>query len=145
MNIKSIEVDRWSEPDEKHCIKHEGMAKWREVFEKLRTELAHRGLLPDEYFLSDEPDNYSETELPDYNYAICVPNYGDSEGIYLDIYLTGKDNNVKWIKFATGKTLHEDLDAFFKMSLAAAVCSLLLNGRGSIYQSEKDVITLEMR
>ena len=145
MRINSIKVDKWSEPDEKHCIKHEGMAKWNDVFKQLKTELESRGLLPDEYFLSDKPDKDFETELPDYDNAVCVPNYGSSEGIYIDIYLTGIEGSERWVKFATGKTLREDVEAFFQMSLTAGLCSLLLNGRGGCYQSEKDVISLELR
>ena len=145
MRINSIKVDRWSEPDKEHRIKHEGMAKWNDVFKQLKTELEIRGLLPDEYFLSDKSDKDFETELPDYNYAVCVPNYGSSEGIYIDIYLTGIEDSERWVKFATGKTLREDVEAFLQMSLTAALCSLLLNGRGGYYHSEKDIISLELR
>lgn len=145
MKINSIEVDWWSEPDEKHYIRHEGMAKWSEVFEKLKADLESRGMLPDEYFLSDEPDGNYGKELPDYDSAVCIPNYGGSEGIYLDIYLTGIEDHAGWIKFATGKTLREDVEAFFQISLAAAVCSLLLNGRGRCYQLEEDIISLKVR
>ncbi len=48
--IRTFEVDRWSEPDEKHRVKHIGMADARETFDKLKTHLETNGLLPDEYF-----------------------------------------------------------------------------------------------
>ena len=37
--IRTFEVDRWSEPDEKHRVKHIGMADARETFDKLKTHL----------------------------------------------------------------------------------------------------------
>ena len=53
--IKTFELDRWSEPDEKRRIRHIGMADAKETFDRLQTHLELKGLLPDEYFLfSDE-------------------------------------------------------------------------------------------
>lgn len=143
MKIDSIEVDRWSEPDENHRIKHLGMIKYGEMFQQLKTALENMDLLPDEYFIWDRTSE-RDTELPDYDFAECIPNYGESEGIYLDIILLfhDKDGKTKREQFATGKTLEESVDAFFRMSITAAVCSLLLNGRGCIYQSEGAVLTL---
>ena len=80
--IQTFELDRWSEPDENHRVKHIGMADARETFDKLKTHLEAHGLLPDEYFLySDELSG----ELPEFEEALCIPNFGSSEGIYLDI------------------------------------------------------------
>lgn len=33
--IKTFELDRWSEPDEQHRVRHIGMADAKETFEKL--------------------------------------------------------------------------------------------------------------
>lgn len=53
--IKTFELDRWSEPDEKRRVRHIGMADAKETFDRLQTHLELKGLLPDEYFLfSDE-------------------------------------------------------------------------------------------
>ena len=79
--IKSSEVDKWSEPDENHRIKHLGMITRGEAFEQLKAHLESKGLLPDEYFLPGM-DGKLEDELPDYDIAECVPNFGGSEGIY---------------------------------------------------------------
>lgn len=145
MEIASFKVDRWSDPDERHHVKHLGMAKWGETFCQLKKALEDMGLLPDEYFLSNGTDAEMEAELPDYDFAQCIPNYGESEGIYLDIVLayTDEDDRSRRQRFATGKTLDESVDAFFRMSITAAVCSLLLNGRGHVYQSEGAVLTLD--
>ena len=48
--IQTFELDRWSEPDENHRVKHIGMADAKETFDKLKTHLEAHGLLPDEYF-----------------------------------------------------------------------------------------------
>lgn len=34
--IRTFELDRWSEPDEQHRVRHIGMADAKETFEKLR-------------------------------------------------------------------------------------------------------------
>lgn len=34
-NIKTFDLDRWSEPDEKRQVRHIGMADAKETFEKL--------------------------------------------------------------------------------------------------------------
>ena len=64
--------------------------------------------------------------------------------IYLDIILVYRDekDQVRYERFATGKTLEESVDAFFRMAVTATVCSLLLNGRGRVYQSEGAVLLL---
>lgn len=77
--IKTFELDRWSEPDEKRRVRHIGMADAKETFDRLQTHLELKGLLPDEYFLfSDELTG----ELPEFDQALCIPNFGASEGIY---------------------------------------------------------------
>lgn len=138
--IKSFEVDRWSERDENGRMEHIGMLKLGEVFEMLKEHLISMDMLPDECFLMDEWNE--DWELPDYDYAVCVPNFGGSEGIYLDILLVYRDEQERMCRldFATGKTLEEGADAFLKMARIAAECSLMLNGRGSRYtKSDVDV------
>ncbi len=140
--IKSFEVDRWSEKDGKGRVKHVGMLKTGEVFEMLKEHLLSKDMLPDEYFLMSQNDWNEDRELPEYDYALCVPNYGGSEGIYLDISLVYQDEQerTRHLRFATGKTLEESADAFLKMARIAAECSLMLNGRGSRYtKSDVDI------
>ncbi len=142
--IKSFEVDRWSEKDEKGRVKHVGMLKMGEVFEMLKEYLLSKNMLPDEYFLIDQDDWHKDQELPEYDYAICIPNFGGSEGIYLDISLVYEDEQRQrqHMRFATGKTLEEGADAFLKMARIAAECSLMLNGHGTIYLKENVDVSL---
>lgn len=112
--IKTFELDRWSEPDEKRRVRHIGMADAKETFDRLQTHLELKGLLPDEYFLfSDELTG----ELPEFDQALCIPNFGASEGIYLDISLACRDKDGKryFQNFATGKTLGETADDYYRM------------------------------
>lgn len=141
--IKSFDLDRWSEPDENRRVKHIGMADSKETFERLKKHLETEGLLPDEYFLHDHSIYGMTEELPDYYEALCIPNFGDSEGIYLDISLAYmKDNERCFYPFATGKTLEESADAYFKMFRIAAECSLMLNGRGREYPRDNTDLTM---
>ena len=67
--IKTFELDRWSEPDEKRRVRHIGMADAKETFDRLQTHLELKGLLPDEYFLfSDELTG----ELPEFDQALIL-------------------------------------------------------------------------
>lgn len=142
--IKTFDLDRWSEPDEQHHVRHIGMADAKETFEKLETHLKEKGMLPDEYFLYSMDMRTRQRELPDFDFALCVPNFGGSEGIYLDIDLiySEDDGEQKSLRFATGKTLQEGADAFFWMSGIAAECSLMLNGRGRIYEKHNVELVL---
>ena len=141
--IKTFELDRWSEPDEKRRVRHIGMADAKETFDRLQTHLELKGLLPDEYFLfSDELTG----ELPEFDQALCIPNFGASEGIYLDISLACRDKDGKrcFQNFATGKTLGETADDYYRMFRIAAECSLMLNGRGNTYEQKKvDIVLTE--
>ena len=126
--IKTFELDRWSEPDEKRRVRHIGMADAKETFDRLQTHLELKGLLPDEYFLfSDELTG----ELPEFDQALCIPNFGASEGIYLDISLACRDKDGKryFQNFATGKTLGETADDYYRMFRIAAECSMTCHGK----------------
>ena len=97
--IKTFELDRWSEPDEKRRVRHIGMADAKETFDRLQTHLELKGLLPDEYFLfSDELTG----ELPEFDQALCIPNFGASEGIYL---LNSALEKIDRIAFAKVQTI----------------------------------------
>ena len=134
--IQTFELDRWSEPDENHRVKHIGMADAKETFDKLKTHLEAHGLLPDEYFSFSGKYEGLTGELAEFEEALCIPNFGSSEGIYLDISLACRDSDGKryFQSFATGKTLGETADDYFRMFRIAAECSLMLNGRGFSYE-----------
>lgn len=132
--VQSIELEIYSEPDENYRVKKLGMATARSVFEQLNAHLESKGMLPDEYFSFNDYnfDKYQEFVPDNVRDFICHTNFGDSEGIYIDIYL--RTDEGKLISFATGKTLAEDADNFIIMSRIAAECSLMLNGRGRKYE-----------
>lgn len=140
--IKTIEVDKYSAPNEKGLVRHIGMASPREIFEVLEQHLKANDLMPDEYFLPGNWEYNDVSEVPLYQTAICNVNWGGSEGIYLNIALLYYENGEsKFFDLATGKTLSEDGDAYLRMSRIAAECSMMLNGRGDkvrFHENEKN-------
>ncbi len=142
---KTIDCGIWSEPDEKNRVRRIDMRTCRDVFEELKQRLENAGLLPDEYF--DMSNSIGEdTKIPDFLEARCFVNFGNSEGIYLDIELTYYDENKNGARmlFATGKTLGDTTADFYQMSLAAGECSMLLNGNGCKVQNNvKKVLILD--
>lgn len=94
----------------------------QEVYEELKHRLEGMGYLPDEYFLLDA-DWEDRRVIPRNADLFCTTDYGDSEGIYLDVYLKwyGGDGKPVIKSFATGKTLGEsgsDMDRMFLISSA---------------------------
>ena len=94
----------------------------REVYEELKHRLEGMGYLPDEYFQLDAGWEDGRVVPRDAD-LFCTTDYGDSEGIYLDVYLKwhGEDGKPVIKAFATGKTLGEsgsDMDRMFLISSA---------------------------
>ena len=93
----------------------------QEVYEELKHRLEGMGYLPDEYFLLDA-DWEDRRVIPRNADLFCTTDYGDSEGIYLDVYLKWYEKGRPVIRsFITGKTLGEsgsDLDRIFLISSA---------------------------
>ena len=94
----------------------------REVYEELKHRLEGMGCLPDEYFQLDAGWEDGGVVPRDAD-LFCTTDYGDSEGIYLDVYLKwhGEDGKPVIKTFATGKTLGEsgsDMDRMFLISSA---------------------------
>lgn len=146
-NVTTIETDKWApHPEKKGMLKHVGMRTYGEVFKELEAHLKKMGLLPDEYFSPSYTLYHKDNEeLPDFSEVICNVNYGGSEGIYLDIMLASyKENGPELIKFATGKTLSRDVEAYYKMSLISAECSMMLNGRGCSIRLGQDNLKIEV-
>lgn len=93
------------------------------MFEELKYWLDSMGYLPDEYFRIDW--RWKEgREIPIDADIFCTTSYGESEGVYLDVYLKwyDKEQNKSFTNaFITGKTLGEsgnDLDRMFLTSSA---------------------------
>ena len=94
----------------------------QEVYEELKHRLEGMGYLPDEYFLLDDVWEDGKVVPRDAD-LFCTTDYGDSEGIYLDVRLKwyGEDGKPVIKTFATGKTLGEsgsDMDRMFLISSA---------------------------
>ena len=94
----------------------------QEVYEELKHRLEGMGYLPDEYFLLDAGWKDGKV-IPRNANLFCTTDYGDSEGIYLDVRLKwyGEDGKPVIKTFATGKTLGEsgsDMDRMFLISSA---------------------------
>ena len=94
----------------------------QEVYGELKHRLEGMGYLPDEYLLLDA-DWEGGKMIPKDADIFCTTDYGDSEGIYLDVYLKWYEEDGKPVlkTFATGKTLGEsgaDMDRMFLISSA---------------------------
>lgn len=138
--LRTLEVDRWEPSEKKGMVKHVGMVSPQQAFDALKKHLEEIGLMPDEYFLSDEYSWKDIKELPNYIRASCDVNWGGSEGIYLDVVLLYRDENkhLQHFNLATGKTLGESGDDFLRMSRIAAECSMMLNGRGGLVRFQEE-------
>lgn len=141
---ETIDCHIWSEPDEQHRVKEIGMRTYGEVFDELKTKLKQAGLLPDDYFLLNTHLD-RDTPMVDFSLANCNVNFGGGEGIYLDIdfiYRNAAGQKMP-MHFATGKTLGENTNDFYTMSVIAGECSMLLNGGGyKIRDNTKSVLIL---
>ncbi len=141
--VPTIEVDKWEpHPEKKGLVCHVGMRTYGEVFEALQNHLKEMGMLPDEYFHASYSLRHKDNEpLPNYSEAVCHVNFGTNEGIYLDImFASYGSGEPEYVNFATGKTLGTSVEAFYKMSMICAECSMMLNGRGEfVYLGERDL------
>ena len=117
-----IELERWkpSEEDPRR-LAYAGQPTAEEVFQELKHRLEGMGYLPDEYFLMDD-EWENDREIPKDADIFCTTDYGESEGVYLDVYLKWYEDGKPVTKsFITGKTLGEsgdDLDRMFLISSA---------------------------
>ena len=114
----------------------------QEVYEELKHRLEGMGYLPDEYFQLDA-DWEDRRVIPRNADLFCATDYGDSEGIYLDVYLKwyGEDGKPVIKTFATGKTLGEsgsDMDRMFLISSAITKAFHGEHGAYARFQSQED-------
>lgn len=92
----------------------------RELFELINGQLKENGLLPE---ILDYASRETEpVQITTYEWdAIGIPNFGGSEGIYLDLYADGIVNREsgraerKQIRLGTYKTLGEKKEDFLEM------------------------------
>ena len=132
MNVISFE--RWlpSQEDPRKMV-YAGQRTAAEVFEELKERLESIGCLPEEYFLLGMGWN-EQKKIPEEAETFCTVDYGESEGIYLDVYLKWFEEDKPVIKsFITGKTLGEsgvDLD---RMYLIASAVTKAFHGDHGTY------------
>ena len=126
-----IELERWKPSEEDpRKLEYAGQPAAQQVFEELKDWLEGMGYLPDEYFLMGDEWNNGR-EIPRGADIICKVDYGESEGVYLDIGLTWYDKEQKRyvIKdFITGKTLGENGNDLDRMYLTASAVTKAFHG-----------------
>ena len=132
--METIEFERWERSvHDPGRLKYAGQRNAVEVFEELRDRLEQLGCLPDEYFMIDA-DWERDREIPKGADAFCTTDYGESEGIYVDVYLKWYEDGKPVTKtFATGKTLGNtgaDLDRMF---LTASAVTKAFHGDDGAY------------
>ena len=132
MNI--IELEKWAPSSENlEKMVYSGQRTAVEVFEELRQRLDRLGCLPDEYFLLDtEWENFRE--IPRGADIFCCTDYGESEGIYIDVYLVWYDNEKRLQKrFIIGKTLEDSGKALDRMFLISSAITKAFHGEKGCY------------
>lgn len=118
-------------PDKPGYVTLKERRKVYDVFHEIEQELKNVGLYPDEYFLLDTEFNDEKAVMPDVCKVICYTQWGDSEGIYLDVdFIVYNENAKKYERksFITGKTLKEDSNAYIRMQFIGGYIYRLLMG-----------------
>ena len=134
MNI--IELEKWKhKAGTSHEVEYVGQPTAQEVFEELKHRLDAQGYLPDEYFLMDSHWEDGR-EIPRDADIFCAVDYGESEGVYLDVYLKWYDEAQQkdfTKSFITGKTLGENGNDLDRMFLTASAVTKAFHGDHSAY------------
>lgn len=142
--MKTIDLEIWEpNPDDPRYMRYVGQPVAEEVFMELGQRLKENGSMPDEYFLMDR-EWENGRRIPHGADVFCTTDYGESEGVYVDVYLKWHEDGKPVIKsFATGKTLGEsgyDLD---KMFLTASAITKAFHGEGWHNEQAGTVLCLE--
>ena len=131
--MKPIELGFW-EPSPKNPtdMVYTGQRSAQAVYSELRHRLDSIGLLPDDYF--DLTFKWTPSRLIPRNADIyCLTDYGESEGIYVDVYLSWEEDGEPMTeRFITGKTLEctgRDMDRMFL--IASAITKAFHGDQGS--------------
>ena len=108
--------------------------KPEELFRELKSHLELLSLLPDEYFkMNSLPCDISDMNIEE-NYEIFPQvTWGESEGIFIDVYLRCLDGDNKLFRFITGKTLGEREADFDRMNCIAGEIYKYANGSDGQY------------
>lgn len=93
--MQRIEFEKWEpSPENPNMLQYMDQRAAQEVFEELRHRLQSTGYLPDEYFRMDTM--WENREIPKDADVYCTADYGESEGVYLDVYLTWYEDNQSY-------------------------------------------------
>lgn len=123
--MRGIEWQIYEKMDDGIHVKLVGTKTYQQIFDELNEHLKNIGFVPDEYFDLSPHINDPNQQIPrETNSFHANADWGESEGIYIDIWLTA---GSKQIPFAIGKTLAEDIESYIKMNRIAAECQLMLN------------------
>ena len=104
------------------------------------------GLLPDEYFSFSGKYEGLTGELPEFEEALCIPNFGSSEGIYLDISWPVETAMANGIFNHSPQARHWAKRRTIISECSASLPSvpLMLNGRGFSYERNNvDIVLTE--
>ena len=93
-----IELEHWEpDPADPRYSRQVSQPRAEEVFLELKQRLDSLGMLPDEYFVLDmEWEN--GREIPKGADIFVTTDYGESEGIYVDLYLKWYEDGKPVIK-----------------------------------------------
>ena len=127
--MDTIDLEIWApKKDDPRYLEFVRQRTGKEVFEELKQYLERRGMLPDEYFLLDGHWDGKQL-IPRQADMFCAADYGESEGIYVDVFLKYYEKGKSITKtFATGKTLDDTGAALDRMFLTAAAITKAFHG-----------------
>lgn len=139
--MKPIELELWEpKPEDPRYLRYVGQPVAEDVFRELEQRLKDTGFLPDEYFLMDMEWGNGK-QIPKGADIFCTTDYGESEGIYVDVYLKWHEDGNPIVKsFATGKTLGESSYDLDRMFLMASAITKAFHGEGCGNELAKGVI-----
>ena len=116
-----IKTEIWKPSKEKkRMVTYVGQRKVKDIFSELCDYLKKENIFPDDYFVLS--DNFEVDQLmPRIVKPICYAQWGDSEGIYLEIefIIENNDKTHERVNFATGKTLGETSADYDRMQYIA--------------------------
>ena len=139
--MQPIEIEHWEpNPENPSHLRYVGQPVAEEVFAELKQRLEATGFLPDEYFvIGMEWEN--GRQIPKGADVFCATDYGESEGVYVDVYLKWYENGKSIIKsFAVGKTLGESSYDLDRMFLTASAITKAFHGEGMHNESARGMI-----
>ena len=108
-----IETEIWKKnPDRPGTVIFDSQRAAQDIFNELEVHLKADGRLPDEYFMFDAWRNWKDGALfPKDGEILCNVNYGESEGIYLDISVRYEKNVYNILAHPSWRGLLEELCA----------------------------------